>query len=94
MIMHAFSYENPWLSAAERGTIVNIQMLIRELSALDCLYPRLFTSLLFRGNSGDKQRPLLFRALRIWTEVLEIYDNESFGMQPVIQPRYQVRLIR
>jgi len=73
-------YENPCLSAADRGTIMNVQMLIRELSTLDCLYPRLF-SLLLRKDAqklSEKEQHILFRALRIWSEVIEVYDNESF----------------
>jgi hypothetical protein len=57
---------------------MNIQTLFKELSTLDCLYPRLFASLFF-GGAQNNQRSLLFKAMRIWTEIVEIFDNECFS---------------
>ncbi|KAF7352295.1 hypothetical protein MVEN_01193200 [Mycena venus] len=77
-------YENPVLTATSRSVITDIHQLSRQLSVIDVPRPIALVCTLFRlqpPRAGFLARNIddpLFQALRVWTEIGEICENESF----------------
>ncbi|KAF8659132.1 hypothetical protein AX16_001902 [Volvariella volvacea WC 439] len=78
------SYENPFLTATSRSVISDIHRLSRSLSAFDVPRPLAMICTLFRLNTssaGYLENSLdgpLFRAVRVWNELGDIAESESF----------------
>ncbi|KAJ7265439.1 hypothetical protein B0H12DRAFT_1100752 [Mycena haematopus] len=81
------SYENPVLTATSRSVITDIHQLSRQLSVIDVPRPIALICTLFRlqpPRAGFLARNIddpLFQALRVWTEIGDICENESFDGQ-------------
>ncbi|KAJ6615605.1 hypothetical protein B0H10DRAFT_1801126 [Mycena sp. CBHHK59/15] len=79
------SYENPVLTATSRSVITDIHQLSRQLSAIDVPRPIAMFCTLFRlqpPRGGFLARNFddpLFQALRVWTEIGDLCENESFA---------------
>ncbi|KAJ7248450.1 hypothetical protein C8J57DRAFT_1475572 [Mycena rebaudengoi] len=78
------SYENPVLTATSRSLIADIHQLSRQLSAIDVPRPVAMFCTLLRLQpprtglfARNIDRPL-FQALRVWTEIGDLCENESF----------------
>ncbi|CAK5262520.1 unnamed protein product [Mycena citricolor] len=77
-------YENPVLTATSRSVITDIHQLSRHLSVIDVPRPIALLCTLFRlqpPRTGFLARHLdepLFEALRVWTEIGDISETESF----------------
>src|ERR1700731_967674 len=79
-----FSYENPFLTATSREVLSDIHTLSRKLSHVNVPRPLAMFCTLFglrQPDSGSAQDDILFRALRIWTDLGDISESESFGMR-------------
>jgi hypothetical protein len=82
---HPRSYENPFVTATSRSVIGDIHRLSRQLSSVDVPRPLAVLCTLFRirpsnhGFLGQYSNEALFQALRVWTDVGDICENESFG---------------
>ncbi|KAJ7865692.1 hypothetical protein B0H13DRAFT_2067523 [Mycena leptocephala] len=80
----ASDYENPVLTATSRSVITEIHQLSRQLSVIDVPRPIAIICTLFRlqpPRAGFLARNIddpLFQALRVWTEIGDICENESF----------------
>ncbi|KAJ7506586.1 hypothetical protein B0H11DRAFT_1971886 [Mycena galericulata] len=78
------SYENPVLTATSRSVITDIHQLSRQLSVIDVPRPIAMFCTLLRlqpPRTGFLARNIddpLFQAIRVWTEIGEICENESF----------------
>ncbi|KAJ7098640.1 hypothetical protein B0H15DRAFT_772084 [Mycena belliarum] len=73
------SYENPVLTATSRAVISDIHALARQLSALDVPRPvAMFCTLLRLQPPRPGFGAPLFQALRVWTEIGDLCENESF----------------
>ncbi|KII94651.1 hypothetical protein PLICRDRAFT_127735, partial [Plicaturopsis crispa FD-325 SS-3] len=86
------TYENPFVTATSRSVIRDIYSLTRQLSHLDIPRPLAMFCTLFRIKppdvllgkrraDGELERPdeaASFQALRVWTEVGDISESESF----------------
>ncbi|KDQ64188.1 hypothetical protein JAAARDRAFT_27813 [Jaapia argillacea MUCL 33604] len=70
-------YENPFITATSRSVITDIHSLSRQMSKVDVSKPiaMLYTLLGLRREPGSDT---WFRALRVWTEVGELSESESF----------------
>ncbi|KAJ7462040.1 hypothetical protein FB451DRAFT_1043886 [Mycena latifolia] len=81
---YVYHYENPVLTATSRSVITDIHQLSRQLSAIDVPRPIAMFCTLFRlqpPRAGFLARNLddpLFQALRVWTEIGDLCENESF----------------
>ncbi|KAK0206965.1 hypothetical protein DFS33DRAFT_1318124 [Desarmillaria ectypa] len=74
----ASEYENPVLTATSRSIIFDIFKLGRRLHAVDIPQPlAVFYTLLHLKPPEDTSNPLL-KALRVWNEVGDISEHESF----------------
>ncbi|KAJ7102673.1 hypothetical protein C8R43DRAFT_1166438, partial [Mycena crocata] len=79
-----YHYENPVLTATSRSVITEIHQLSRQLSAIDVPRPIAMFCTLFRlqppraGFLARNFEEPLFQALRVWTEIGDICENESF----------------
>jgi len=71
-------YENPFITATSRSVIGDIHRLSRQLSAVDVPRPLAMLCTLFRLHPPRSNDPL-FQGLRVWTDILDICENESFG---------------
>ncbi|KAK7062293.1 hypothetical protein R3P38DRAFT_3492295 [Favolaschia claudopus] len=77
-------YENPVLTATSRSVIADVHHLSRHLSVIDVPRPVALICTLFRlqpPRAGFLARNIddpLFQALRVWTEIGDICENESF----------------
>ncbi|KAH0588026.1 hypothetical protein H2248_006762 [Termitomyces sp. 'cryptogamus'] len=73
------SYENPFLTATSRSVIADIHRLSRQLSSIDIPRPLAMFCTLFRLKVPESSRSnVLFRGVRVWTEMGDICENESF----------------
>jgi len=78
--MHIQSYENPVITATSRALIADIHTLARQFSAID--FPRPSTvlrTLLHLQPPDPADSDPWFRVLRVWSEVEEFSESESFG---------------
>ncbi|KAJ6560275.1 hypothetical protein B0H19DRAFT_945387 [Mycena capillaripes] len=79
-----YDYENPVLTASSRSVITEIHQLSRQLSVIDVPRPIALVCTLFRlqpprvGFLARNFDDPLFHALRVWTEIGDICENESF----------------
>ncbi|KAK2465986.1 hypothetical protein APHAL10511_001627 [Amanita phalloides] len=73
------SYENPLVTATSRSIISDIHRLARQLSSIDVPRPLAMIFTLF-GLSipNDELDEPLFQALRVWNEIGDICECESF----------------
>jgi len=69
-------YENPLITATSRSIIADIHFLTRQLSELDVPKPLAMFATLF-GKHFISADPW-FQALRVWSELGEICESESF----------------
>ncbi|KAJ7194581.1 hypothetical protein GGX14DRAFT_377952 [Mycena pura] len=80
----ASAYENPVLTATSRAVIADIHALARQLAAIDVPRPVALVCTLLRlqpPRTGILARHIdrpLFQALRVWTEIGDICESESF----------------
>lgn len=73
-------YENPFLTATSRSVIADIHRLSRQLSAIDVPRPLAMFCTLFRLRIPERAQSAgpLFHGLRVWTEMGDVCENESF----------------
>ncbi|OCB87548.1 hypothetical protein A7U60_g5453 [Sanghuangporus baumii] len=73
------SYENPLVTASSRHIISEINALTRQLRELDVPRPLAMFKTLFRpSETYEEARESWFQVLRVWSEIDEMYDSESF----------------
>lgn len=75
------SYENPILTATSRSVIADIHRMTRQLSTVDIPRPLAMFCTLFGLSLPQSLQDAgpLFRGVRVWTEIGDISENESFG---------------
>ncbi|TFK43881.1 hypothetical protein BDQ12DRAFT_596847 [Crucibulum laeve] len=84
LTMNRTYYENPFITATSRSVIGDIHRLSRQLSSVDVPRPLAVFCTLFRiqppivGFFGQNSDDPLFQALRVWTDVGDICESESF----------------
>ncbi|KAF6761972.1 hypothetical protein DFP72DRAFT_877626 [Ephemerocybe angulata] len=80
------SYENPFITASSRSVIGDIHRLSGQLSVVHVPRPLAVLCTIFRVRSFHQLRDdPLFQALRVWTEIQDISESESFdGNRKVI----------
>lgn len=71
------SYENPLLTATSRGIITDIYHAVQQWTEVDMPKPLAMLASLFGKAAGP--RDPWFRVLRVWSEVGDICEAESFG---------------
>nr|GAT46502.1 predicted protein [Mycena chlorophos] len=82
--VHDRNYENPVLTATSRSVIADIHTLSRQLSAIDVPRPVALLCTLLRlkppqtGFLARRINEPLFQALRVWTDIGDVCENESF----------------
>ena len=79
LILTCSSYENPFLTATSRSIIADMFQLSRQLSTVDIPRPLAVIYTLFRLSPPERLNNPLFRALRVWTDIGDISESESFG---------------
>ncbi|KAF8914318.1 hypothetical protein CPB84DRAFT_1669087 [Gymnopilus junonius] len=89
-----FYYENPFLTATSRNIIGDIHRLSHQLSSVDVPRPLAMICTLFRlrpPRTDDK----LFQALRVWTDILDICENESFDghRKAIVEHTFNILLL-
>ncbi|KAH9915447.1 uncharacterized protein BXZ73DRAFT_92612 [Epithele typhae] len=72
------TYENPCLTATSRETISDVHLLSRYLSQLDVPKPGAVLCTLFRLSADHRWRDAWFRGVRMWNEINEISECDSF----------------
>jgi hypothetical protein len=78
------SYENPFITATSRSVISDMYTLSRQLSKLDIPRPLAMLYALFkieRPHWKEGADVPLLQGLRIWTDIGDICESESFGKQ-------------
>ncbi|KAA1466558.1 hypothetical protein DENSPDRAFT_925949 [Dentipellis sp. KUC8613] len=71
-------YENPFVTATSRGTIGDIYSLSHQLSKVDAPKPlSLLRHILGLGRADSEP---WFQVVRMWTEIGEVCESESFGV--------------
>ena len=82
------SYENPFVTATSRSLISDIHRLARQLSSIDIPRPLATVYTLFGlALPKDDVNVPLFQALRVWNEIGDICECESFGTHRYGFPR-------
>ncbi|KAF9006736.1 hypothetical protein BDQ17DRAFT_1239048 [Cyathus striatus] len=77
-------YENPFLTATSRSVIGDIHRLSRRFSSVDVPRPLAVLCTLFRIRPpnvwflGHRSEDPLFQALRVWTDIGDVCESESF----------------
>jgi len=77
-------YENPFITATSRSVISDIYALARQLCYVDIPKPLAMLYILFRfkqpgaTSSASASSDPWFQGLRVWTEIGEICESESF----------------
>jgi hypothetical protein len=77
-------YENPFITATSRSVISDIYALARQLCYVDIPKPLAMLYILFRfkqpeaASSASTSSDPWFQGLRVWTEIGEICESESF----------------
>lgn len=69
------TYENPLITATSRQMITDIHRISRTCSELDMPTPLSLAASSLRGASGLRR---WFRVLRVWSEISDICETESF----------------
>ncbi|PFH47811.1 hypothetical protein AMATHDRAFT_197516 [Amanita thiersii Skay4041] len=77
-------YENPFLTATSRSVISDIHRMARQLSSIDVPRPLAVICTLFGLEPPSKYSSIqadgpLFQALRVWNEIGDICECESFA---------------
>ena len=72
-------YENPFVTASSRQVIADINALTRQLAQLDVPRPLAMFKTLFRPHATGEAYESWFQALRIWSDIEDICDSDSFG---------------
>ncbi|KAF5388046.1 hypothetical protein D9615_000706 [Tricholomella constricta] len=74
------SYENPVLTATSRSVIADIHRLSQQLSSVDVPRPLAMFCTLFRLRLPERAQNAdpLFHGLRVWTEMGDVCENETF----------------
>ncbi|KAF8165704.1 hypothetical protein B0H34DRAFT_690171 [Crassisporium funariophilum] len=75
---NASDYENPFITATSRSVISDIHRVSRQLSSVDVPRPLAVICTLFRLRPPSSAQSSLFQAMRVWTDVGDICENESF----------------
>jgi len=79
-----FRYENPFITATSRSVISDIYALARQLCYVDIPKPLAMLYILFRLKQPEPTSRTTasndpwFQGLRVWTEIGEICESESF----------------
>lgn len=78
--MHGPRYENPLITATSRALISDIHALTRHCCAVDVPRPLSLLHTILRAHPPNKlgDDPW-FKAIRVWAEVDDISETESFG---------------
>ncbi|TFY69194.1 hypothetical protein EVG20_g3247 [Dentipellis fragilis] len=71
-------YENPFVTATSRGTIGDIYSLSHQLSKVDA--PKPLSLLRHILGIGRADSDPWFQVVRMWTEIGEVCESESFGV--------------
>ena len=71
------------ITASSRQIIGDINALTRQLRELDVPRPLAMFKTLFRPSDGYDES--WFHLLRVWSEIEEMYDSESFGESKIRQ---------
>ncbi|KAG6866126.1 hypothetical protein C0991_008434 [Blastosporella zonata] len=69
-------------ATTSRSVIADIHRLSHQLSSVDVPRPLAMLCTLFRLNVSESSRSgndILFHGLRVWTEMGDVCENESFG---------------
>ncbi|KAI5123410.1 hypothetical protein M0805_006116 [Coniferiporia weirii] len=74
----AGAYENPLITASSRQIIADINTLTRQLRELDVPRPLAMFKTLFRPHAPGEVTQPWFQALRVWSDIEDICDSESF----------------
>ncbi|KAJ7584363.1 hypothetical protein C8J56DRAFT_789541 [Mycena floridula] len=74
----ASNYENPILTATSRSLIADIFQLSRQFTTVDVPRPLAVFYTLFRLKLPRYMNNPLFQALRVWNDIGEISESESF----------------
>lgn len=85
------TYENPFVTATSKGTIGDVHALSRYLSSLDVPKPGAILCTLFRLSSDHRWRDAWFRGVRMWNEVNDISECESFGASALHSVMFRAR---
>ncbi|KAH8118397.1 hypothetical protein DFH11DRAFT_1502531 [Phellopilus nigrolimitatus] len=80
-LLPGYRYDNPLITASSRQIIGDINSLSRQLRELDVPRPLAMFKTLFRPHSSGETREPWFQALRIWSDIEDICDSESFDGQ-------------
>ena len=72
-------YENPLITASSRQIIGDINALTRQLGQLDVPRPLAMFRRLFYDQSTVDVRDPWFRAVRVWSDIEDVCDSDSFG---------------
>ena len=86
------SYENPFITATSRDSIGDIHSFSQYLSELDAPKPTSLLSSLLGLARIPTERGSWFQISRMWTEVDDVCENESFGESAHLSPVASRRL--
>ncbi|KAF9534594.1 hypothetical protein CPB83DRAFT_755199 [Crepidotus variabilis] len=82
---NACQYENPFVTATSRSVISDIHRLSRQFSSVDVPRPMAMLCTLLHLRPPSSSQTPLFQGARVWTDILDICENESFdGHRKVI----------
>ena len=84
------TYENPFITATSRDTISDVHTLSQSLSSLDVPKPGAVLCTLFRLSANHRWRDAWFRGVRMWNEINDISECESFGEAPVFHAAFRI----
>ena len=73
------TYENPFVTATSRALISDIHALSTQLARVDIPKPIALLFALFRIERTGRWREPWFRALRVWSEIGDVCESDSFG---------------
>ncbi|TDL29392.1 hypothetical protein BD410DRAFT_833705 [Rickenella mellea] len=71
-------YENPLLTASSRQIIADINAISRQVSHIDVPRPLAMFKTLFRPTAASEAKDPWFEALRVWSDIEDICESESF----------------
>ncbi|KAH8096714.1 hypothetical protein BXZ70DRAFT_975122 [Cristinia sonorae] len=72
------TYENPFITATSRSVIADIHTLSTQLAQVDIPKPVALLFTLFGMERTGRWREPWFRALRVWSEVGDVCESDSF----------------
>jgi hypothetical protein len=78
-------YENPVITATSRDAIGDVHSLSQQLAELDAPKPTSMLRSLCGWTHSPAERESWFQISRMWTEVDDVCENESFGESPDLE---------